>query len=111
MDREELKRRMSRALGTYENSMIRNISENCTTVALQYFDENHSEIRSHTDVSDELVEHFGEHYEEIIMQELTQSLIDHIVENNLFSLKEEWVSERNVSKFTLKITILNPSLE
>jgi len=110
MDREELRRRMSRALGTYENSMIRSMSEDCTTVALQYFDENHLDLQGHAEVSDELMEEVGEH-EEIIMRELTQRLINHIVEHNLFSLKEEWVSERNLSRFTLKITILNPSLE
>ena len=39
MDKEELRKRMSKAIGTFENRMVYNISNDCAEIALKYFTE------------------------------------------------------------------------
>jgi hypothetical protein len=39
MDKEELRKRMSNAIGTFENRMVYNISNDCAEIALKYFTE------------------------------------------------------------------------
>ena len=39
MDKEELRKRMSKAIGTFENRMVYNISNDCAEIAMQYFTE------------------------------------------------------------------------
>ena len=39
MDKEELRKQMSKAIGTFENRMVYNISNDCAEIALKYFTE------------------------------------------------------------------------
>jgi hypothetical protein len=39
MDKEELRKRMSKAIGTFENEMVYNISNDCAEIAVRYFNE------------------------------------------------------------------------
>jgi hypothetical protein len=46
---EELRKKLSRAIGTYENQMVYNISKECAEIAYKHFDQiQHENIKKST---------------------------------------------------------------